>query len=175
MAEPRETSPTPRPTGPIGKSIEWVCSAGAIIAGLLFCIEMVMSVASVIGRAAFSMPVPGDFELVQMFSAMGVALCLPYCQLKKGHVFVDFFTLWAPSGLKRVLDAAAALLLAVISFLLAWRTWEGMLEMREYGEASMVIALPVWWGYIPVMPAFVLLGVAALYTFTQELRGEVRA
>ena len=158
-------------SGPIGKSIEWACAAMAVLAGVMFCIEAVMSVASVIGRAAFGTPVPGDYELVQMLSAMGIAMCLPYCQLRKGHVFVDFFTLWAPAGLKRALDALAALLLAASSFFLAWRIWEGLLEMREYGETSMVISLPVWWGYVPVVPAFVLLGFAALYTFAEELRG----
>lgn len=171
MAVPRDAVAV-RPAGPIGKSIEWACSVAAVLAGLLFCIEMVMSVISVAGRAAFSTPIQGDYELVQMLSAMGISLCLPYCQLRKGHVFVDFFTLWAPAALKRVLDSIAALLMASISFLLAWRIWVGMLEMREYGEASMVISLPIWWGYIPVVPSFVLLGITALYTFTRELRGE---
>ncbi|PKO58213.1 MAG: TRAP transporter small permease [Betaproteobacteria bacterium HGW-Betaproteobacteria-19] len=138
-------------------------------------IEALMSVTSVIGRALFNLPVPGDYELVQMLSAMGIAMCLPYCQLKRGHVFVDFFTLWAPTSLKRVLDAIASLLLAGASFLLAWRIWDGMLEMREYGETSMVIALPVWWGYIPVAPSFVLLGIAALYTVFEELSGKESA
>ncbi|MFN4065403.1 TRAP transporter small permease subunit [Azoarcus communis] len=171
MAEAMD-KPTAPPSGPIGRIIEWACMLMAMLAGLMFIIEAVMSVASVIGRAAFSMPVPGDYELVQMLSAMGIAMCLPYCQLKKGHVFVDFFTLWAPPGLKRALDAVAALLLAFSSFVLAWRIWEGLLEMREYGETSMVISLPVWWGYVPVVPAFVLLGIAALYTFMGELRKE---
>ena len=171
MAEAMDQPYVP-PSGPIGKTIEWACAAMAILAGLMFCIESVMSVASVVGRATIGEPVPGDYELVQMLSAMGIAMCLPYCQLKKGHVFVDFFTMWAPAGLKRALDAISALLLAGSSFVLAWRIWEGMLEMREYGETSMVISLPVWWGYIPVVPAFVLLGIAALYTFGQELRGE---
>jgi TRAP-type C4-dicarboxylate transport system permease small subunit len=171
MAEAMER-PAVRPSGPVGKLVERACALMAILAGVMFCIEAVMSVVSVIGRAAFNMPVPGDYELVQMLSAMGIAMCLPYCQLKKGHVFVDFFTLWASAGLKRVLDAIAALLLAFCAFVLAWRIWDGMLEMREYGETSMVISLPIWWGYIPVVPAFVLLGIAALYTFMQELRGE---
>ncbi|WP_313072527.1 TRAP transporter small permease [Melaminivora sp.] len=136
----------------------------AVLAGVMFCIESLMSVASVLGRALFGTPVPGDYELVQVLSAMGVAMCLPYCQLKKGHVFVDFFTLWASAGLKRVLDAVAALLLAGTAFLLAWRVWDGMLEAREFGETSMVISIPVWWGYVPVVPALVLLGITALHT-----------
>lgn len=174
MAEAMD-QPYVAPTGPVGKSIEWACAAMAILAGVMFCIESVMSVVSVVGRASIGEPVPGDYELVQMLSAMGIAMCLPYCQLKKGHVFVDFFTLWAPAGLKRLLDSIAALLMAFCAFVLAWRIWEGMLEMREYGETSMVISLPVWWGYVPVVPAFVLLGIAALYTFVQELRSGAAA
>lgn len=166
--------PVIRPSGLVGRTIEQACAAMAVAGGLMFCIEALMSVLSVVGRAAFGRPVPGDYELVQMLSAMGIALCLPYCQWRKGHVFVDFFTLWAPPLLKRLLDALAALLLAGSSFFLAWRIWDGMLEMREFGEASMVIALPVWWGYVPVVPAFVLLGLAALYTGSRELRREAR-
>jgi len=158
--------------GPLARRVEWACRAMAILGGALFIVEAVMSVASVLGRALFNLPVPGDYELVQMLSAMGIAMCLPYCQLKGGHVFVDFFTLWAPPALKRLLDAVAALLLAGSAFFLAWRIWEGMVDMREYGETSMVIALPVWWGYVPVAPAFALLGIAALQTFVRELAGE---
>ena len=47
-----------------------------------------------------------------------------------------------------------------------------MMEMREYGETSMVISLPIWWGYIPVVPAFVLLGITALRTFALEIGEE---
>ena len=97
-----------------------------------------------------------------MVSAMGIAMCLPFCELARGHVFVDFFTLGLSARAQRLLDALAAVLLAAVSFLLAWRTLEGMAEMREYGESSMVLALPVWWGYVPLVPSFVLLGLAAL-------------
>lgn len=171
MAESLE-QPMVVATGPVGKTVEVACATLAVLGGAIFIIESIMSVVSVIGRALFNLPVPGDYELVQMMSAMGIAMCLPYCQLRKGHVFVDFFTLWAPAALKRGLDAIAALLLSASSFFLAWRVWDGMLEMREYGETSMVIALPVWWGYIPVAPSFALLGIAALQTFILEITGE---
>ncbi|PKO41386.1 MAG: TRAP transporter small permease [Betaproteobacteria bacterium HGW-Betaproteobacteria-6] len=137
-------------------------------AGLMFLTEMVMSSVSVLGRSLFGQGIPGDYELVQMLSAMGIAMCLPYCQLRKGHVFVDFFTLWAPASIKRYLDAFGGILLAGCAFLLAWRIWQGMLDMREYEETSMVLGLPIWWGYIPVVPAFALLGVTALHTASNE-------
>src|SRR5699024_3044773 len=106
----------------------------------LFIIEAVISVASIFGRLLFSRGVSGDYEIVSIASAIGIALCLPYCELKRGHVFVDFFTLWAPRAARNLLDSAAALILALVSFFLAWRTWDGMLEMHEYGESTMILA-----------------------------------
>lgn len=155
----------------LGRCIERSCWLLACLGGALFILEAVMSVISVIGRTFFSMPILGDYELIQFMSAMGIALCLPYCQLKQGHVFVDFFTLWAPAWLKRYMDAIAAFLLACLAFFLAWRSWDGLLDMREYQESSMVLGLPIWWGYAPIVPSLVLLGLTALYTLTQQWSG----
>lgn len=150
--------------GQIGRFIECLCIVLACIGGALFVIEAVMSVISVIGRTFFSMPVPGDYELIQVLTAVGITLCLPYCQLRQGHVFVDFFTLWAPDWLKNYLDALACVLLALFAFFLAWRSWDGMMDMREYEETSMVLGLPLWWGYVPITPSFIVFGITALYT-----------
>ena len=154
--------PVAGPSGPITRGIESLCRWFAVVGFALFVGESLLSVASVIGRATISRPIPGDYELVQMVSAMGIAMCLPFCELARGHVFVDFFTARVPAGGKRLLDGLAAVLLAGVAFLLAWRTLEGMTEMRAYGESSMVLGLPVWWGYVPLIPSFVLLGFAAL-------------
>lgn len=164
-------APPSRVLGPVGKAIRAVCLAMAVLAGLAFVVEMLLSALSVLLRMVNGRGIAGDFELVQMLSAVGIALCLPYCQFEKGHVFVDFFTLWAPQWLKRMLDTMANLLLAACSFFLAWRIWEGMSELREFGEASMVLNLPIWWGYIPVVPAFVVLGVTGLHSAYQEFCG----
>lgn len=158
------TSATPMVPRCFGTILELVCRVLAYIGGALFIIEAVMSVISVLGRTFFSTPIPGDYELIQMFSAIGITLCMPYCQMCHGHVFVDFFTLWAPQRLKRYLDSFASLLLAILAFLLAWRSWDGMLDMYEYQEGSMVLGMPIWWGYFPIVPSFVVFGIAALYT-----------
>ncbi|WP_374324195.1 TRAP transporter small permease [Azonexus sp.] len=171
MAEVMD-EPRTRKLGAVGRMIEKLCQAMAIMAGAAFVIEMLLSAVSVLMRMVIGRGIGGDFELVQVLSAVGIALCLPYCQFHKGHVFVDFFTLWAPASLKRLLDAIGALLLALSAFFLAWRIGDGMSELREYGEASMVLNLPIWWGYVPVVLAFVMLGIAALHTGYGELLGE---
>ncbi|WP_397475257.1 TRAP transporter small permease [Pusillimonas sp.] len=147
--------------------LEAVCWFFAMLGVVLFLIEALLSAASISGRIALRAPVPGDYELVRMFSAVGIVLCLPYCEIKKGHVLVDFFTLKAPEPFKRGLDVTASLLMATVAFLLAWRTGVGTLEIRQYQETSMVLGLPIWWTYIPLAPAFVLLGIAALANMLQ--------
>lgn len=144
------------------RGLEAACWFFAALGVLLFLVEALLSVASITGRIVLRNPVPGDYELVRMLSAVGIVMCLPYCELKKGHVLVDFFTLRAPEPFKRLLDVTASLLMAAVAFLLAWRTGVGTLEIRQYQETSMVLGLPIWWTYVPLAPAFLLLGVAAL-------------
>ena len=78
---------------------------GAVLTALAL-----MSVASIAGRALFSRPLQGDYELVQTGCAIFVALCLPYCQLKHANIIVDFFTTKASARSRRRLDAFGALL-----------------------------------------------------------------
>ena len=155
------------PPGPARRLLESICGVLAAVGVAFFLIEAVLSVASIVGRTFLRNAVPGDYELVRMFSAVGIAMCLPYCEIKRGHVLVDFFTLKAPAAFKRFLDAAASILMAAVAFLLAWRTGVGMLEIRQYQETSMVLGLPVWWTYVPLAPTFALLGLAALSNMLQ--------
>lgn len=157
-------------SNPVMKVVEWVCLLLAIAGGFIFLFEAFMTVISVTGRAFFNKQIPGDYEIVQLVSAMAISMCLPYCQLRRGHVFVDFFTLWAPLKLKKILDMLAYILMALVSFLICWRVFEGMQDMIEYKETTMVLDLPVWWAYVPMFPSFFLLGIAALVTFGEDLR-----
>ena len=54
----------------------WALLGGCLLLGLIL-----MSVASVLGRWLFNAPIQGDFELIQLGSAVCVAACLPLCQL----------------------------------------------------------------------------------------------
>jgi TRAP-type C4-dicarboxylate transport system permease small subunit len=152
----------------VRRYVEGFCAVLAGLGFFLFIGEALLSAVSIIGRTTIDKGVQGDYELVQMITAIAIAMCLPYCEFKRGHVFVDFFTLWAPKSVTRFLDAFAALLLAAVAFLLAWRTYVGLQEIREYAEATMVLSIPIWWTYIALPICFILLGIAALFNFHSE-------
>jgi TRAP-type C4-dicarboxylate transport system permease small subunit len=139
------------------------CRILALAGGAIFAAITLMSAASVIGRVV-GRPIQGDFELVQLGCAVAIACCLPYCQLQRGHIIVDFFTTRATDRARHALDALGALLLALVMALAAWRTGAGALAMKASNETSMIMGLPVWYAYALMTPALALTALAALDT-----------
>ena len=161
-----------RPTALIGRGLNACCRFFAICAGILLILMALMSLTSIVGRTLFDKPIMGDYELVQMMSAVAVAMSLPFCQMIRGHIIVDFFTTALPKRANKGLDIFASLILAIAAFVFSWRITLGMFELRENGDASMLLNLPTWWGYAPMAPSFFLLGCAALYTAWTDITGE---
>ncbi len=147
----------------IAAAAKWLALAG----GAIFSAITLMSAASVAGRLA-GRPIQGDFELVQLGCAVAIACCLPYCQVRRGHIIVDFFTLRAADRTRRALDVLGALLLALVMALAAWRTGAGAVAMKASNETSMIMGLPVWYAYALMTPAFALTALAALDTARRD-------
>ncbi|WP_416900231.1 MAG: TRAP transporter small permease [Minwuia sp.] len=155
------------------KTAAFLCRAVALFGGALLLVVMMLVVVSVIGRAFSGMglgPVPGDFELVEMFTAVAIFCFLPWCQLERGHVAVDILA--GPLGPRR--DAALAVLFnlgmtAVAAFIL-WRLWAGMQDKITYSETTFILQLPVWWGYAACLPFAGLFIVISALTVWRSLK-----
>ncbi len=120
---------------------------------------------SVTGRWAFATPVPGDVELVQLGTASALALFLPYCQLHGSHLIVDIFTVRSGAVLHRWLDAFAHVVAAAVLALLAVRAAWGIESLRAASETSMVLGVPLWLAYAPMVPSLALAALIALLQF----------
>ncbi len=140
----------------------------ALLAGLLMVAITVMTAASVIGRNLFGWTIEGDFELAAYLAGAAIALFLPWCQIRRGHIIVDFFTAKASSARQMALDRLGALTMAVVMGLLAWRSALGGLSAWSSGAGSMMRGLPEWTVYTAIVPALALTAVIALM---QALRG----
>ena len=122
----------------------------AILGGLMLALLMVMVVLSVSGRALVPLglgPVPGDFELVEVGTAVAVFLFLPWCYLRGGHASVDLlYERFAPS-VRWAVTTLSDLLMLALWVVLTERLYEGMQEKREYMETTFILLMPIWWGY----------------------------
>ena len=157
------------PRTPFGRALlvtaRWLAFAG----GSIFVALVLMSIVSIVGRKVVAWPVPGDVELLQMCAAFASSSFFAYCHLIGGDVKVDFFTHNLRPSIVNRLDAFGSLLVGLFGALIAWRTAAGALALKEVGETSAVLALPVWVAQMLMVPGFVVLALAGFSMCARKL------
>ncbi len=151
------------PTDRVGMALLFLCRAFALAGGFVIVALTLMSIASIVGRALFAKPLPGDYELVQVGCAVAVAAFLPFCQIRGGHVLVDFFTAGSKPAVRGALDALGALLLAIAAGVIAWRLTLGALSLKAAHEQTTILGVPTWWPVALMVPSFALFSAVGFY------------
>lgn len=124
----------------------WLALAGGVLLTLL----MLVVVVSVSGRALLKLglgPVPGDFELVEMGTAVVVFFFLPWCYLRNGHAMVDLVYMHLPRPVQRTVSILSDVLMLAAWLILTWRL--GIAVGEKYGEqeTTFILQWPIWAGY----------------------------
>ena len=169
MQEPAPDSPGPQ-FGPGGRALLAASKYLAIAGGLVFVALVLMSIVSITGRKLMSAPVPGDVEILQMCAAFAASCFFAYCHLINGDVKVDFFTHNMAPRKVEAMDAFGSFLVMLFGLVIAWRTAAGAINIKDVGETSAILGWPVWIAQGLMVPGFVMLAVAGLYTFMRHLR-----
>jgi len=155
-----------------GRALLATSKVVALAGGLVFVGLVGMSIVSIVGRKLASAPVPGDVELLQMCSAFGSASFFAWCHLNGGDVKVDFFTQRLRARTIGRLDAFGSLLVGLFGSLIAWRSAAGALNLKEYGETSVILGLPLWIAQMLMLPGFILLAAAGFYMAVRHWQGK---
>ncbi len=156
--------------GPAGRALMRICEILALVGGLFLIVVTALTVFSVIGRTGFNMPILGDSEIVEIGVAYAIFSFLPYCQMRRANVIVDFFTARAPARVRNGLDAASNVAFAAVVCVLTWRLALGGIETFHRDDFSMFLQIPVWWGYTGAFVSCLIWAAACLYTAGDRLR-----
>ena len=134
--------------------VKRLSGAIALLGGLLSLCTALLVVASVVGRWLSGTvlaktfpwlgPVNGDFELVQMATAIAIFCFLPYCQVYRGNIVVDTFTTRLPERANAYIDAFWDIVYAGMMALLTACLIVGTLEHLKSGQTTMLLQLIVW-------------------------------
>lgn len=122
----------------------------AVFGGLALCALTLMIVISVSGRALIGIglgPIPGDFELAEVATAIAVFYFMPWCYLRGGHATVDLLYMHLPRWVQRSVVTVSDVLMLGVWLVLSWQLWLGMLEKLEYQETTFILQMPIWWAY----------------------------
>jgi TRAP-type C4-dicarboxylate transport system permease small subunit len=128
------------------RAAEWL----AFIGGLLLCALTIMVVLSVSGRALLKLglgPIPGDFELVEMVTAVVVFFFLPWCYLKNGHAAVDLVYMRLPAWAQKAVTVFSDLMMLLAWVVLTWRLGVAMGDKMREGETTFILQWPIWWAF----------------------------
>lgn len=158
--------------GPLGRSGRVVFAASRIwaaLGGIVLLALMLMTVASVIMRATLGAPILGDYELVEMGTAIATFAFLPYCHQAGGNVLVDVFTNRAPAWIKGALGALSSLILLIVAAVLLWRMALGGYDFYQYHETTTNLGIPRWWAFPPILISLALLVLVSLAVLAEEL------
>ncbi len=163
----------------VGRAIRKVTAALALTGGLLLLVIVVMTVVSITGRALVGTidvfpfsefgPVPGDFELVSAGCAIAACAFMPWCQLNRGHVTVDVFLSTMSDRSKAVLTLAGNILMTVATVLIAWRMYLGLVDKLSYNETTMILQMPVWYGYAGATVGLWVFAATSAYTVWRSI------
>lgn len=142
--------------------LERLAKLCAVAAGVLLTAITLMTCVSLIGRNTTGWTIVGDFELTGAAAGAAVALFLPWCQMRRGNIIVDFFTSRAGERTHAMLDRLGALLYALVLGLMAWRTALGGLNAWNSKSGTMMIGFPEWIIYSAMVPPLLLCAVIGL-------------
>ena len=162
-----------RPTDPVGRflyNLSWLL---AILGGFLMCVVAVMVTVSVTGRYLFSAPVPGDYDIVGIIAGTAIFAFLPYCQMVRGNVKVDFLTAGIGDRSKAALNGMGSLLYLVIVAIFAWRLYYGMIELRDTNQVLAVVNFYRWWTLPFDILCLIILILTVAYSLVRDM-GDVK-
>ena len=161
--------------GRVDRALRACCDACVVLGGTILAAMAAMAamtVASVAGRAFFARPILGDVELVQLGTAVCIALFLPYTQYRGANIIVDVFTARASPRARAVMDAFGTLLYTLMMSLVCWRLIAGGLSARESQEVSALMGVPLWIAYGLMVPGIALSAAIGLHQLS--LHGSAR-
>ena len=140
------------------KVLFWIAGAGLV--GMLLLI-----VADVIGIKILSRPVPGGIEYVSFLAVVAIAGAVPFTQVMKGHVAVDFIVEMFPRRAKLIIDAIMTFFSVCLFALMTWYSFKYAGGLRSSGEVSMTEKIP----FYPFVYGMAICFVALLLVLIMDL------
>jgi TRAP-type C4-dicarboxylate transport system permease small subunit len=156
----------------VGSRLTAATEVLALAGGVLMLVVACLVTLSVLMRWLLGDGISGDFELVQIATALGAFAFLPLCQARRGNVIVDSFTARLSEPARQRLDALWDLTYAALIAIIAWRLVLGALDAFASQTTSMVLGIPQGYAIAAcaIMGAF--LTVVAVVTGQRAVKGK---
>ena len=130
-----------------------------------------LTVADVVLRTFFSLPIPGMLELIELGLACTIFIALPAVFLRDEHLVVDVVDHLFKPAVVRVLDLIGALVSLGVMVAVAWQMVPLARTMHEFGDVTSDLSIPKLYYWIPVLFGIVASALATVLFIVRWKRG----
>lgn len=115
-------------------------------------------------------PIYGSYEYAQLGTVLILSLCLAYCGIEGGHVFVTFLTDFFPKKIERIIILVNNIIAIGISWFIAVYAWRQAMYAFKVNDSINTIFVPKGPFIICIGIGFFILGFAYIVRFLRLLR-----
>jgi TRAP-type C4-dicarboxylate transport system permease small subunit len=155
----------------LGRGLTAATELLALAGGILMVVVASLVTVSVLMRWLLGDGISGDFELVQIATALAAFAFLPLCQARRGNVIVDTFTAKLSPRARDLLDALWDFTYAALIAVIAWRLVIGSRDAFASQTTSMVLGIPQGYAIAACAVMGVFLAIVASITASRLLKG----
>ena len=138
-------------------------TASLLAAGILF-VLMLITFVDVVGRNVINRPLTGAAELTEILLAAMIFLMLPRVALRNQHIVIDLVeNVVGPRTLK-AMDIFAAVLSAVMFFLICYQMWILATRAAGYGDSTGALGIPIAPVLFCISVMSAVVGLASLFS-----------
>ncbi len=142
--------------------VQLVARVFGYLAAFFLSAMMLLTVADIVLRTFFGMPIRGMLELIELGLACTIFVALPAVFLRDEHLVVDVIDHVAPAPVVRVLDLAGALVSLALLAVMAWQMLPLARTMHEFGDVTSDLSIPKIYYWVPVLLGVVASAVSTL-------------
>ncbi|HLU20194.1 MAG TPA: TRAP transporter small permease [Pusillimonas sp.] len=146
-----------------------------LIAGLALAMMVCITMADVLLRNLFGIPVLGTYDLVETLMVFVVFLGIGEAFLDDTHITVDIIDHFISSNLVVLLKIVGLLLSAVFLGMLLWHMPTPAWEAYVYQDRKPDLPIMLYWLWIPCLVGVFAALIAALFKLSDLIRSRRRA
>jgi TRAP-type C4-dicarboxylate transport system permease small subunit len=134
----------------LARILYWIAGASIVSMMLLTSFDIILRSGQTLYRqyhwAVLSSvgPIPGTYELVSLLAALAVAFAVAHTSVEQGHVAMSLITRPFPVKIRAGIDTVITLLGFAFFALLSWQSFLYGNGLRETGEVSPTLHLPLF-------------------------------
>jgi TRAP-type C4-dicarboxylate transport system permease small subunit len=131
---------------------------------------MLVTVADVVLRSFFGLPVRGQFELVELTLAYSFFLALPAVFLRDAHLVVDAADHFVSAQVRRALDIIGAVVSLVVLAVMLWQMAPQAIYVMRFGDMTFDLQILKIWYAAPALAGIAISAVIAALLVARDLR-----